>query len=143
MTEYDTSKLEDSGWRLFIKYFKDFYHFEFEELSDEYKNEVIEYILINNKDVFSKEDVLKENLCVKCGTCCRELLCPYLDNDTNLCTIHDNQEAKVCGTYPWDDETGFILTLNCGYQKKYVHQFLDNYFNIALKLMREKNGQEN
>lgn len=142
MEEYDSSKLENSGWRLFIQYFKDFYHLEFEELSNQYKDEVIEHILINNKDIFSKDDVLKENLCVKCGICCKELLCPYLDIKTNLCTIHDNPESKVCKEYPWSDDVGFALTLNCGYQKRYVHQFLDNYFETAIKLMREKNAKK-
>ena len=142
MEEYDASKLENSGWRLFLQYFKDFYHLEFEELSNNYKDEVIEHILINNKDIFSKDDVLKENLCVKCGICCKELLCPYLDIKTNLCTIHDNPESKVCKEYPWSDDVGFALTLNCGYQKRYVHQFLDNYFETAIKLMREKNAKK-
>ena len=138
---YDSTKLENSGWRLFIDYFKQFYHFEFEELSNEFKDESIEYILTNQTDVFDRADVLKENLCSKCGLCCRELQCPYLDNETNLCTIHDNPESPICSIYPWDDTTGFILTLNCGYQKKYVHQFLDRYFTTVLK-MRDNNGKE-
>lgn len=139
--KFDASKLEDSGWRLFISYFKEFYHYEFEELSNEYKDRVIEHILINNKDIFSREDVLKENLCSKCGLCCRELVCPHLDTETNLCTIHDNPESPICKIYPWDDDTGFILTLNCGYQKKYCHKFFDQYFTMALKL-GDKNGKK-
>lgn len=139
--DYDSTKLENSGWRLFIDYFKQFYHFEFEELPNDFKDESIEYILTNQTDVFDKEDVLKENLCSKCGLCCRELQCPYLDESTNLCTIHDNPESPICSIYPWDDTTGFILTLNCGYQKKYVHQFLDRYFTMVLK-MRDNNGKE-
>lgn len=138
---YDTSKLENSGWRLFIKFFQDYYHFEFEELSNKYKDDVIEEVLKNNKKYFTREDVLKKNLCAKCGLCCKELQCPYLDLSTNLCTIHDNPESPVCSTYPWDDDIGFILTLNCGYQKKYCMQFFDNYFAMVLK-MRDKNGKE-
>lgn len=142
MNEFD-EKFENSGWRLFLRYFQDFYTYEFEELSKEYKDEVIEYVLMNNSEVFNRADVLKENLCVKCGRCCRELDCPYLDDKTNLCTIHDNPEAKVCKEYPWDDEIGFALTLNCGYQKRFVKKYLDNYFTTAIKLMRgELNGEE-
>lgn len=141
MEEYDSSKLENSGWRLFIDYFKEFYHFEFEELSNDYKDEAIEYILLNHKDIFQREDVLRENLCTKCGLCCKELRCPHHDSSTNLCTKHDNQESIVCSTYPWDDDIGFILTLNCGYQKKYVHKFLDAYFTKAIE-MRKSNGKK-
>ena len=141
MPEYYTSNLEESGWRLFVNYFKEFYHLEFEELSNQYKDKVIEEILVNNSKYFNREDVLKENLCSKCGMCCRELLCPYLDDETNLCTIHDNPESPVCSIYPWDDDIGFILTLNCGYQKKYCHQFFDKYFTTVLS-MRENNDQE-
>lgn len=134
MPEYYTSNLEESGWRLFVNYFKEFYHLEFEELSNQYKDEVIEEVLVNNSKYFNREDVLKENLCSKCGMCCRELLCPHLDQETNLCTIHDNPESPICSIYPWDDDTGFILTLNCGYQKKYCHQFFDKFFETAIKM---------
>ncbi len=141
MQEYDSSKLEETGWRLFVSYFQEYYHYEFEELSDSYKDEVIRDVLVNNQRYFTREDVLKENLCVKCGTCCKELLCPHLDTTTNLCTIHDDPESPVCSSYPWDDEVGFILTLNCGYQKKYCHQFFDNFFTMVLE-MRKTNGKE-
>lgn len=140
--EFDESKLENSGWRLALQYYKDFYHLEYPELSDEWKDDAIEFILLNNKDVFSREDVLKENLCTKCGLCCKELQCPYLDITTNLCTIHDNPESKVCSEYPWDDDIGFVLTINCGYQKRFIHQFLNIFFETKIK-MGETNGKKN
>ena len=136
--EFDESQLENTGWRLFISFFKEFYSHEFPEFYKKYKDEIIEYVLLNNKDIFKEEDVLAENLCHQCGTCCRELQCNYLDQETNLCTIHDNPESKVCSIYPWDSDVGFILNLNCGYQKDYCFRFLNNYFNMAKQLKEEQ-----
>lgn len=124
------------GWRLFIQYMKEHYHHEFNELSNEYKDNVIDEILLNNAKYFDGEHVLAENLCHKCGLCCREIGCPYLKG--NLCSRHNNQEAEVCRTYPWDDEVGFILTLNCGYQIDYVIKFFDIFFKKAIEMMEVK-----
>ena len=131
----------DTGWRAFISWVKEWYHYEFPELSNEYKDEVIDYVLKNNEKVFTKQMVLSENLCDKCGRCCEEILCPYYDKETHLCTRHDNQESKVCYLYPWDDEVGFILTLNCGYQKNFVLKYFNDFFKRAIE-MRCNNGKE-
>lgn len=139
MEEFDTSKLEKTGWRAFISFMKEYYHHEFKELDNDYKDKMIEEVLINNKDFFNREDVLSENLCTKCGLCCREIGCVYHDRKTNLCTRHNNQESKVCSTYPWDDDVGFILSLNCGYQKRYVIGFFDRFFKTVVN-MRDLDG---
>ena len=137
--EFDTSKLEKTGWRAFLSWTKEYYHHEFKQLDNKYKDSIIEEVLMNTSYYFSREDVLAENLCSKCGLCCRELHCVYHDYETHLCTRHDNQESKVCGIYPWDDDIGFILTLNCGYQKKYVIKFFNNFFTMVLKMKEGQN----
>lgn len=141
MSDFDTSKLENTGWRAFIKWIKEWYRFEFTELPVEYKNQAIDLVLHNTENVFTREDVLAENLCVKCGLCCEEIGCIHHDKETHLCTRHDNQESDVCKLYPWDDDVGFILTLNCGYQKKFFIKYFDKLFTKALE-MRENNGKE-
>lgn len=137
MSGFDESKLENSGWRLALKYYKDFYHLEFPELSNEWKDEMIEYVLMNNVDVFTRDEVLSKNYCVKCGLCCRELQCHYLDRDTNLCTIHDNPESPICKEYPWDNDVGFVLTINCGYQKRFLHQYFNKVFKKAIEMQKD------
>ena len=42
MAEFDTSKLENTGWRFFRDQMKEYYHHEFKELSNEYKDKAIE-----------------------------------------------------------------------------------------------------
>ena len=92
----------------------------------------------NNAKVFRREDVLRENLCDCCGRCCKEIGCPDWDSQTKLCTKHNNQNSKICSDYPWDDEVGMIFTLNCGYQRRYVKQFLDKYFTKAIEMRGKK-----
>lgn len=137
----DTSKLEHTGWRAFISWVKEWYHYEFTELSNEYKDNAIEYILRNNADIFTKEMVLAENLCEKCGRCCEEIGCPHYHQDIHLCSRHNNQESEICRLYPWDNDVGFILTLNCGYQKKFVLKYFDIFFQKAID-MRCNDGEK-
>lgn len=141
MEEFDASKFEETGWRAFIKWMKDWYRFEFTELPLEFKFKSIDLVLKDTANMFTKEQVLAENLCTKCGLCCEEIKCPYHDKETHLCTRHDNQVSEVCSLYPWDDDVGFILTLNCGYQKKFFIKYFDKLFTKAIA-MRNKDGKE-
>lgn len=129
--------LENTGWRLFLSEMQEWYHHEFPQLSNEWKDKAIEYIILNNASIFQKEDVLKENLCNCCGRCCQEIGCPDWDSVTKLCTKHDNQNSIICSLYPWDDEVGMIFTLNCAFERRYIKGFLDNFFTKAVQ-MREK-----
>lgn len=137
MSDFDTSKFQETGWRAFIKWMKDWYKFEYTDLPIEFKYETIDYVLHNMTEVLSREDVLAKNYCTKCGLCCEEIGCPHYDKETHLCTRHDNQESNVCRLYPWDDEVGFVLTLNCGYQKYFFLNYFDRLFDVARK-MRER-----
>lgn len=142
MNDFDTSKLENTGWRAFIKWFKEWYSFEFMELSQDFKNQSIDLVLHNTHNIFTTEDVLAENLCTKCGLCCEEIGCIYYDKETHLCTRHDNQISEVCGLYPWDEDIGFILTLNCGYQKKFFINYFDSLFKKAIEMGVEDGEKE-
>lgn len=141
MKEFDTSALENTGWRAFIKWFKEWYSFEFTELPKEFKDDAIDLVLNNTHSIFTRKDVLAENLCTKCGICCEEIHCVYYNQETHLCTRHDNQESEICKIYPWDDDVGFILTLNCGYQKQFFLNYFDKLFTKAIQ-MRWSDGEK-
>lgn len=134
MTEFDESKLEKSGWRLFVDELKQWYRYEFMDLPLKWKFDTIDYVIDHNARIFQREDVLSENLCNKCGRCCEEIGCPDWDPKTKLCTIHDNQNSKICEDYPWDDDIGMVFTLNCAYQRVYVRKYLDRLFTKAREM---------
>lgn len=135
--EFDTSVLENTGWRLFQKQMIEWYSHEFKELSQEYKEKAIKKVIQENDKIFTKDFVLAENLCYRCGLCCREIGCPDLDRKTNLCTKHNNQNSPMCAEYPWS-EVGMVFTLNCGYQREIFKRYMDLYFTKSIELMRKK-----
>lgn len=138
MEEFDTSKLEKTGWRFFRDQMKEYYHHEFPELSNEYKDKAIEMVIEQNAKIFTKEFVLSENLCHMCGLCCREIGCPDHNPRTRRCTKHDNQNSIMCSEYPWS-EVGMVFTYNCGYQRDIFHKYIQMYFKKSIELMRKKN----
>lgn len=137
MEEFDTSKLENTGWRLFQSQMIEWYSHEFKELSQEYKEKVIKYVIEHQTEIFTREFVLSENLCHRCGLCCIEIGCPDYDKETKLCTKHNNQNSIICYEYPWS-EVGMILSYNCGYQRDLFINFLDAYFTKAIELMKQE-----
>ena len=139
--EFDSSKFENTGWRLFQKQMKEWYHHEFKELSDEYKDSAIEYVIEHKAEIFTREFVLAENLCHRCGICCVEIGCPDFDKETKLCTKHQNQNTLMCYEYPWSD-VGMIFSYNCGYQRDIFHKYMDLYFSKAVEMMRCEDGNE-
>lgn len=141
MSEIDLSKMEKTGWRFFRKQMIEYYTYEFKELSIEYKEKAIDYVIENNAQIFTREFVLAENLCHRCGLCCKEIGCPDLDRETNLCTKHNNQNTEMCYEYPWSD-VGLVLTYNCGYQRDIFIRYMDMYFKKSIELMRSKNEEE-
>lgn len=130
---YDVDKLSKTGWRFFRDQMKEWYKYEFKELSEEYKNKAIDYVIEHNTEIFTREFVLSENLCFKCGLCCRDIGCPDLDKETNLCTKHNNQNTQMCYEYPWSD-VGLVFDYNCGYQRAIFMKYMDLYFSKALEL---------
>lgn len=139
MSEFDTSKLEKTGWRFFRDQMYEWYSHEFPELSEEYKNNAIDYVIENNAKIFSKNFVLNKNFCHRCGLCCREIGCPDFDKETNLCTKHNNQNSEMCREYPWSS-VGMVFTYNCGYQRDIFHLYMDMFFTKAIeKMKRDKN----
>ncbi|MBO5180168.1 MAG: hypothetical protein J6B87_07490 [Clostridia bacterium] len=141
MKEFDTSKLENTGWRFFRDQMKEWYRHEFKELSQEYKDNAIDYVIEHNAEIFTRDFVLRQNLCHMCGLCCREIGCPDHNPKTNRCTKHDNQNSKMCSEYPWS-EVGMIFSYNCGYQRDIVKIYMDMYFKKAIELMRGKNEKK-
>lgn len=141
MSEIDLSKMEKTGWRFFRKQMVEYYTYEFKELPIEYKEKAIDYVIENNAQIFTREFVLAENLCHRCGLCCKEIGCPDLDRETNLCTKHNNQNTEMCYEYPWSD-VGLVLTYNCGYQRDIFIRYMDMYFKKSIELMRSKNEEE-
>lgn len=142
MTEkFDTTKLKNTGWRFFRDQMKEWYHHEFKELSNTYKDKAIDYVVENNVNIFTREFVLSENLCHMCGVCCKEIGCPDHNPYTNRCTKHDNQNSEMCYEYPWS-EVGMILSYNCGYQRDIFRKYMDLYFTKAIEMMRGNNGEK-
>ena len=139
--EFDTSKLESTGWRLFQAQMIEWYKYEFKELPLEYKEKAIKKVIQDNAKIFTKDFVLRENLCHMCGLCCREIGCPDHNPHTNRCTKHDNQNSVMCSEYPWS-EVGMVFTYNCGYQRDIFKKYMDMYFKKSIELMRRKNGEE-
>ena len=139
--DFDESKLENTGWRLFRDQMKEWYKYEFKELSEEYKNNAIEYVIEHNAEIFTRDFVLSENLCHKCGICCTEIGCVDFDKETKLCTKHNNQNTEMCYEYPWSD-VGLVFTYNCGYQRDIFKKYMDLYFTKAIEMMETQNGKE-
>lgn len=128
---------ENSGWRLFLSWMQEYFIYEFPEFSVNYKNKTIEKILLNNQKFVTKEEVIKENLCISCGQCCIQQQCNYYNEETHLCSIHNSEDyPDLCKEYPWgSDELGFqSLTINCAYQKIFWINWFTEYFQAALKL---------
>lgn len=136
--KFDTSKLENTGWRFFQKQMIEWYSHEFPELSQEYKEEAIKKVIQQNAKIFTRDFVLSENLCHMCGLCCREIACPDHNSKTNRCTKHNNQNTVMCSEYPWS-EVGMVFTYNCGYQRDIFRKYMDLYFKKSIELMRRKN----
>ena len=135
--DFDESKLENTGWRLFRDQMKEWYKYEFKELSEEYKNDAIEYVIEHNAEIFTRDFVLSENLCHKCGICCTEIGCVDFDKETKLCTKHNNQNTEMCHEYPWSD-VGLVFTYNCGYQRDIFKKYMDLYFSKAIEMIRRE-----
>lgn len=118
-----------SSLNIFLDWFKEYYQFEFMELSEEFKNKTIEEILLNNFKYITKKQVIDFDGCTKCGRCCEQQHCLDYDKETKLCTRHDNPIDDLCKEYPWTGEFGIApLTLNCPYQVAFFISFFDQYF---------------
>lgn len=107
---------------------KQFYKYEFPILSENYKNEIIDYVLDNNKDIFSAEDITSEDLCIKCGRCCESMGCENYNKENHLCMQHNANRWAICQTAPYGDPD-FGLMLHFGIDCEYLTNFLIKYFN--------------
>lgn len=122
-----------SSFSLFLDWFIEYYQFEFEELSIDFKKKYIEKVLSNNGEYITKEQVMEFDGCVKCGRCCREQGCLDYDNKTKLCTRHDDPISHLCKEYPWTGDLGITpLTLDCRYQVSFFVSFFDNFFQFCI-----------
>ena len=134
---YDTEKLSKTGWRLFRDQMKEWYKFEFKELSEEYKNNAIDYVIEHNAEIFTREFVLSENLCFRCGQCCIQIGCPDFNHETKLCTKHNNQNSMMCYEYPWSD-VSLVFDYNCGYQREIFKKYMDLYFSKVVEMINNE-----
>jgi hypothetical protein len=130
----------DTSTKKCINWFKEFYSHEFPELSREFKNEKIEDIMYHNAKYITREEVIEFDACSRCGRCCRAQRCLDFDEETNLCTRHDDPISQFCIDYPWTGEDFGIapLLLNCDYIRKFFVHFFDNYFQDIIN-----EGEEN
>ena len=113
------------------EWLKDYYRYEYKELSEEYKNEIIDYILDNNKDIFTADDVTAVDYCSRCGICCASMKCPNYNPETKLCTQHNDSRWIICRTAPYGDpDFGLMLHfgIDCDYLVKFLINYLDRYF---------------
>lgn len=115
---------------------KDYYHFEFKQLSNKYKDFIIDYILDNNKDVFTADDVTAVDYCIKCGRCCKSMRCDNYDEETHLCKTHDDNRWIICQTAPYGDpDFGLMLHfgIDCDYLVTFLIKYFDRFFEYVLR----------
>ena len=84
--------------------------------------------------------VLENDYCSKCGKCCINQGCSYIDLETKLCTIHDNPIDELCKTYPWTGEDLGIapLSIECTYQKTFFIIYFNGFFEECIRSEVEK-----
>lgn len=121
-----------SSLQIFIDWFKEYYFHEFQDLSNNFKNSWIEYIINNNGDYISKDFVENhQDFCSMCGLCCKNQFedCMFFDKKTNLCLTHDKQPWDICSQYPYGalDMVG-PLTINCKYMVRLFLCFFNIFF---------------
>ena len=121
---------QPSGLERLENFLVEHYKYEFEELSVEYKRDIIHQLIIDNGAVFTKEFVKsKIEFCAICGYCCKGNGCYHYDPETHRCTSRDNRFFENCEEYPWTPY-GLSLSLgaNCTYVIKLFQYKLDDYF---------------
>ena len=124
-------------WRRLCKWLKNYYRFEYKELDESYKNNMIEYVILHNKDIITAQEVVDFDACSRCGYCCRTMHCPDFDENTNLCTSHDEQRWVICQTAPFGDpDFGLLLNLgiNCTYLTAFLVDYLNKVFDKAMEM---------
>lgn len=120
---------KEYGFEFLIRYLQD--HFKartkYEELPDEYIDEVIEITVMNNHDLFSKQYVIDFDGCKRCGRCCLNQKCNKYDKETKLCTDWDNR-TTFCRQFPWDEYT-IYLDASCQYVENFFKDNIEFYLN--------------
>ena len=89
---------------------------KYESLGEDYIREVVKEIIMNNHDLFSKEEVLSYkngNACKRCGRCCERQFCNKYNPMTKLCSDHENR-PQICRDFPYGEFTIFLDSY-CGY----------------------------
>ena len=90
--------------------------------------------------VFNKSSIQAYTItcnCCQCGYCCRTMHCPDFDENTNLCTSHDEQRWVICQTAPFGDpDFGLLLNLgiNCTYLTAFLVDYLNKVFDKAMEM---------
>ena len=117
----------------FLQWFKEYYQHENTTLPTDFKNELIEEVIVNNVKYVTKEDVINFHGCIMCGRCCVSQRCPHV-TQSGMCSRHDDPIDQLCIDYPWTgDEFGIApLTLNCRYQVSFFVFILNRFFDEAL-----------
>ena len=130
-----------SSLSLFLEWFKEYYHDEFPDIPNETKDQFIEEILLNNSEYITKYEVMDFDGCIRCGECCKLQHCSFWDEETKLCTRHDDPISYLCTEYPWGGDAGIApLLLNCRYQVSFFIFYLDRFFEILSKNREEEDA---
>lgn len=124
------------------EWLKTFYKYEFSNLNEDYKNKMIDYVLDNNAKIFTADDVMAVDYCVRCGECCRLMHCNNYNEENHLCKQHNDDRWVICQTAPYGDPD-FGLMLHFGIDCEYLTNFLIKYFNKVFSKAEELNNVKN
>lgn len=106
------------------KYFKDY------DIKN--KDEIIEYVLVENPKIFTLEYIQERKIyCKKCGNCCQKQGCPSLRNNRTCGHWNTPNRSDVCFEFPYTDMKdgcGLFLASYCEYAKKVAISALNEVF---------------
>lgn len=104
----------------------------FKDYNIKNKDEIIEYVLIENPKIFTYQFVSERKMyCEKCGNCCKEQKCPSLRSDKTCGHWGTPNRSDVCFEFPYtdmEDGAGLFLVKYCKYAKKVAIAALNEVF---------------
>ena len=108
---------------------KTFYN-KYPDLGIELISDIIDETLIAAPNIFFNRELVRDNqdLCLKCGFCCRELDCDNFNGKS--CNDYKNR-SSICRDYPFYEigfETGISLDVQCNYSVKIAEIVLERRF---------------
>lgn len=100
-------------------------------------SDIVDVVLNRAPALYFSYDQVQEHqeLCAKCGNCCRTLNCRYFNGKT--CDEHDSR-YKACREFPSYDlnnETGLILDCECDFAVRLAETVLEKEFQKNIRLL--------